>query len=186
MEERNRLLTEIFLSKELAVCLAKIEPESIRDDLKQHVFLLLLEKPKEFITELNKTGKLKNYVVKVIFQLVRFKEDKFHRVQRKQTELPTDFTDFCIDSKLINDDDNRVVEMERHCEVGLAVILNTPSPSQGGSDNVNWYHGRLLQLYVQLGNYRAVSKETGIPIKSVFNAVKQAREEIKRKVECQL
>lgn len=172
-------------------------PEPIRDDLKQHVFILLLEKTDDFILERYATGKLKPYIVSIIYNLVRFKQDKFNRVHRRETENITDFTiidDYSEDSisgnekichnlsstKAIYDtllreyqfeqNDKNEREIERECS--------------GHLEKVYWYNKTLFKMYVELGNYRAVAKETGIPLKSVYNAIQQAREQIKTKL-CQ-
>lgn len=187
---KNSLLTEIYTSKEIGEVIGKINPEEMRDDLKQHVFLLLLEKPEAFILELHQIGKLKNYIVKVICQLVNFKQDKFHRINRRFSEVLTDFSteEKMIESvyQVVRYEDNEEIKLENKCQEELERIKGIDSPSQTGKkcNTVYWYHGVLLEQYVEKGNYRAVSKETGIPCKSVYNAVQMAKEEIKKRI-CQ-
>lgn len=189
---KNNLLSDIYQSKEISDVLIKIQPESIRDDLKQHVFLLLLEKSDEFILELHHIGKLKNYIVKVICQLVNFKKDKFYTINGKGRdgrciEISYDFSVQKLNYKEDSYKDNEDIKLEVACKKELDRIKKIDFPSQTGKKctSVSMYHGILLELYVEKGNYRAVSKETGIPCKSVYNAVQMAKEEIKRKV-CQL
>lgn len=56
-------------------------------------------------------------------------------------------------------------------------------------DNVNealgglyWYDKQILQLYIKLGTYRAVAKETHIPFPSIYKTVQKAIKQIKEKV----
>jgi hypothetical protein len=183
---KNNLLSKIYQSKEISDVLAKL-PEDIRDDLKQHVFLLLLEKSDDFILELNNIGKLNNYIVKVLCQLVNFKQDKFHRVNRRYSEVLTDFSEERLQNstyQVLKYEDSEEIKLENECRKELDRIKKIDFPSQTGKkcSSVSMYHGILLERYVEKGNYRAVSRETGIPCKSVYNAVQMAKEEIKKRV----
>jgi hypothetical protein len=188
---KDSLITEIYTSKEIGEVILKIQPEHLRDDLKQHVFLLLLEKEEEFILELHKIGKLKNYIIKILFQLVHFKKDKFHTIYGKNTEgkcieVPFDFS-IASDKYQIPIESDGNIERENDCISELDKIKGIEFPSQTGKKcgSISMYHGVLLERYVEKGNYRAVAEETGIPVKSVYNAVQMAKNEIKKRV-CQL
>jgi len=184
---KDEALTEVYKSEEIRQVMLKIQPEHLRDDLKQHVFLLLLEKPDGFVESLIGEGKLRNYIVKVICQLVNFKEDKFHRVARRGTEILTDFSivyeeaeeDFTqsqIQRRFTEIEQNDEAERQaRELEQSCALELG----------KVYWYNQALLKLYIDLGSYRAVSEQTGIPTKSVFNAIQIAKNQIKTNVLCQ-
>lgn len=45
-----------------------------------------------------------------------------------------------------------------------------------------WYDKKILELYIELGTYRAVAKETGIPYSSVFKTVQKVVKEVKQKI----
>ena len=49
-------------------------------------------------------------------------------------------------------------------------------------DNLYWYDKEILMLYIELGNYRAIQKKTGIPYASAYKTVQKAIKEIKQKV----
>lgn len=49
-------------------------------------------------------------------------------------------------------------------------------------DGLYWYDRQILELYIKLGNYRAVQKETGIPFPSVYKTVQKAAKQIRQKV----
>jgi hydroxymethylpyrimidine pyrophosphatase-like HAD family hydrolase len=52
--------------------------------------------------------------------------------------------------------------------------------------DLNWFHKSLLELYMTLGSLSKVSKQTGIPLTSVSNYIKQSKAEIKLKITEQL
>ena len=43
-----------------------------------------------------------------------------------------------------------------------------------------WYNQELLNLYSIHGSYRAVSEITKIPVKSIYNAIKKGKQQIKK------
>lgn len=199
MPTKNELLMKIYDSKEIGEVIGRINPEHLRDDLKQHVFLQLLEKPDEFIIGLETGGKLKNYIVKMICQMVHFKKDKFYFVQGhdskgNQREIYVDLqrlqvvTDNVHDNGYFSDPKyflyhesfDAVNKPEEQAQHRAEDLCNEEL------EKVYWYNRDLLKLYVELGSYEAVAQEVGIPKKSVFNAVKKAKEQIKSKVLCQL
>lgn len=45
-----------------------------------------------------------------------------------------------------------------------------------------WYDREILMLYIELGNYRAIEKKTGIPYASAYKTVQKVIKEIKQKV----
>lgn len=184
----SSLLTEIYQSKEIGEVIGKIEPEHMRDDLKQHVFLTLLEKEESFILELHGKGKLKNYIVKVICQMVHFTGDKFHRINRRSTENLVDFSIIDETGQETGGMSHKAIYdqmlgsyREDQNEINLAKLEQACSEE---IENVYWYNAELLKRYIALGNYRAVAKETGIPVKSVYNAIKAAKDQIKQRVLC--
>jgi hypothetical protein len=47
-------------------------------------------------------------------------------------------------------------------------------------DKLYHYNAELLKLYAEIGTYRGVSEATNIPVKSIHNAVRKARIQVKR------
>jgi DNA-directed RNA polymerase specialized sigma24 family protein len=178
------LLTSVYISKEVEDVIKKIKPDYIRDDVKQHAFLTLFEKEETFILDLHSRDKLRQYVVKTIYNTANFSEGKFQREHRRKTELLYSFNeDIDEDSDstmsaiglaacdhVINgarDEENRM-DYEELIEA-CPVIL----------DKVYWYNKLLLKKYMELGTYRAVSKDVGLPVMTVFKAVKNAQKQAK-------
>lgn len=49
-------------------------------------------------------------------------------------------------------------------------------------EGLYWYDREILKLYIELGNYRAIEKKTGIPYASAYKTVQKVVKEIKQKV----
>lgn len=123
------------------------------DDLIQYVFCIICEEDKEFIVSLAKQGKLRSYVCKILFNTRRWQRTEYNK-QLAANEIPTEVF------KEVADYQYNEIE----------IPLN----------KLYWYKARVLELYAELGNYRAVSEKTTIPLCSIFNTVQQARKEIKK------
>jgi len=46
-------------------------------------------------------------------------------------------------------------------------------------NNLEWYEQEVVRLYIKLGNYRAVGKETGIPYTTIFKTIRKVFDRIK-------
>ena len=57
------ILTEIYCSDEVKEVVGKLEPQHLQQDILQHTFLELFEKPAKFIEDLHQRGKLKPDIV---------------------------------------------------------------------------------------------------------------------------
>lgn len=153
---RNVLL-EIYESKEITEVLKKVKNP---DDIRQHVFLTLLEKKEEDIEDLITRGKLKAYIVKMIYNTQSHHRTKYqkemgfnvHTVEFTQEhETPGEAEDFEFENKIV-----KAVE-------GLDLFKN-----------------KMIKAYAKYGTMRAVSEATLIPLPTVHRVIKQAREKIKQ------
>jgi DNA-directed RNA polymerase specialized sigma24 family protein len=152
---KNSILTEIYLSKEVDVMIRSIKPEHLQDDIKQHCFTELFEKSEEFILDLHNRKKLKNYIIKILYNTSRWARTPFHNQLGRET--PTEFIQDC--------------ECEQYEEVNIEPVLN----------KIYWYKVELIRLYAEHGTFQKVSDLTGIPLKSVYTTIIEARKEIKKK-----
>jgi len=123
------------------------------EDLIQYVFCIICEEDKDFIVSLAKQGKLRSYVCKILFNTRRWQRTEYHK-QLAANEIPTEVF--------------KEVADQSYSEIEIPL------------NKLYWYKARVLELYAELGNYRAVSEKTTIPLCSIFNTVQQARKEIKK------
>lgn len=163
------LLTEIYESKEVRDVIAKLKPVHLQQDILQHTFCELFQKPHPFIEDLHERGKLKSYIVKILYNTATYHRTSFEREQGKgqAKEIPTDF---CISSpyEVIRFVEEEKERQQEYSDIACAVA------------KVYWYKADLIKLYAELGTYQAVAKQTGIPISSVFKTIKETRQEIKK------
>jgi len=122
-------------------------------DLIQHVFVIICEQDKDFILDLASRGKLKAYVVRMLYNTNRWSKSNYAKEQATN-EIPTEsFAD---------------IPDEQFSEINIPL------------NKIYWYKAEVLKLYAEIGNYRGVAEKTGIPTASIFQTVKQAKNEIKR------
>lgn len=120
-------------------------------DLIQHVFCIICEEDKDFIVDLANRQKLKGYVIKILYNTSKWQRTNYSK-QLAENEVPTD---------IFEDVPDTVYE-----EIDIPL------------HKLHFYKAGILELYAALGNYRAVSRQTTIPISNIFDTVKKARKEI--------
>lgn len=151
----RQLLEDLYKSKELKECLAKIRPVEVQQDVLQHTFTELLLKDESFILDIWNRGKLTAYVAKMLYNMANLQRSSFNYPNRHDyypEHLP------------------EVVEVK---EEKIDVPL----------DKLYWYEAEILKLYAEHGSYRKVEELTGISHVSVYNTVKKARINIKKKMD---
>lgn len=186
MTTKESLLTEIYSSREVKECLTYLQPEDLREDILQHCFLELLQKSDEFILDLNSRGKLKSYIVKILYNTAHFSKTSFRKQLGKET--PTDILnsinfkewenedeekDWREPSKAFSKSINELEEKEQRTneeekEKKVYKVLNS----------LYWYKKEIFELYVELGTIRQVYELTGIPKSSIHKTIKDVRKEI--------
>jgi DNA-directed RNA polymerase specialized sigma24 family protein len=160
VKNKNEIITALYNSNEVNDLIKKIKPAELQDDLKQYAFTVLCEKPDEFIIELNNKKQLKFFLVKIISNSVFSNRSGFLTQHKLNDELHVDVMEQQVDS---SDNYHELIDK----------CVNE-------SKNLYWYNQELLNLYSIHGSYRAVSNITKIPVKSIYNAIKKAKQQIKK------
>lgn len=159
---RNDIISELYQSKEVNELISKIRPVELQDDLKQYAFAVLLEKPDQFIIDLHNKKQLRYFLVKIITNSVFTNRSGFMTLHKLSNNIDVD---------AISDID----DMSSNCH---DLLDNCNKEIK----NIYWYNAELLNLYAIHGSYRKVADITQIPTKSVYNAIKKAKEQIKEKI----
>ncbi len=175
---RNVLL-KIYESKEITECLKRITRKDLADDIKQYVFLQLFERPESEIQDLHDRGKLKAYIVKMIYNTDRFKDSPFTRqygFNRNVKEIterdhPIDESD--NEEELFQMEQARLIEefvseIDRKIEIGVPLNQLPLKPLEVD----------MVRLYSDHGNFRLVEALTGIPRTTIHRAVQKAKKAI--------
>lgn len=163
---RNQIIEQLFTGKNFLECISKMEPEHLRDDLKQEVMLIVCEWPEDKVRGLWQRKELEFYVVRVILNLIRSNTSPFYKKFRTLSEQLNGF-------EIADDYDHE----EREIREGLQDI------ALGEINKLYWYDAELLRLYLQLGSFRAIERETKIPYVSCFKSVKKSLAILKTKAE---
>lgn len=163
---KNEIIEQLFKSKEFNDCIAKMEPDHLRDDLKAEVILILLEKEERDLVAIHAKGELKFYTVRIIINLIRSKTSLFYRRYRQPL---AELTDRFLSDEMSSMEER--IEREHMEERAMSEI-----------DNLYWYNSGILKLYMKHGNYRAIEEETGIPYSSAYKTIKKSFAEIKQKI----
>ncbi len=161
---KEQIILQLYRNEAIENCLENCCPAHLRMDLKQHIFIILLDKTEADIISMHTKGMLQFYVIRTILNSVRGNgRSDFNRLFNSCGVELKDSTSIFYEE--YNHDEERLMN---ECEAAAQELY--------------WYNKHLLDEYIKLGSYRAVSKAIGIPTMAVFEAVKTAKEQIKKKV----
>lgn len=163
---KNEIVEQLFVSREFNDCINKMEPDHLRDDLRAEVALILLETDERKLIEIHKNGGLKFYTVRIIMNLIQSKTSMFYKLYRQQV---AEITDRFIAGE---EQDFKARAEKEHIEDKAIKEI----------DNLYWYNEKMIRLYMQYGNYRAIEQVTKIPYSSAYKTIQKSFEEIKQKV----
>lgn len=156
---KQNIIQEYYLSDWMNDAIGKMHPEDLRKDLKQEVFMVLLEMDEAKLIELHTNGFLKFYAVRTMLNMIKSDRSKFYQMFRNFTELGTK-------------DQAEEIYQER-AEVCFDCAFNT-SREQLYEKDMFWHY-----TYTFNRNALALSKETGIPYKTVTRTLQNAKQRIK-------
>lgn len=171
---RNDIVERLFRSDDFAQVLKKV-PVARRDDIRQEAMIVLLNKDDDTIIDSHKNDRLRSFAAAIVYKLTHNHEDKTNRQYRQSTEIP--FSNFCEEKTdtLLAQKSYNSHESEQG-EIDYEELLES---CQVHTDKLYWYYKDIMIRYARLGTFRAVSTETGIPVSSIYEAVKKARHQIK-------
>ena len=157
-----QIITDIYNSGELKKVCQNIGGD-YWFDLQQEVTLILLEKPTEKIIELQASGFLKWYIVRIIMSQFKSNNSAFHKKYRHfDHNYPTHELLDCYHPIFEETDHEYHKESQRKADA-----LKRAFTALDKSNSFP-YEQRLLDLYLQVGKKRKVSEMTGIPYRTVL------------------
>jgi hypothetical protein len=163
---KNEIVEQLFTSKEFNDCINKMEPDHLRDDLRSEVVLILLETDDSKLQEIHRTGGLRYFTVRIIMNLIQSKTSRFYKLYRQQVVEITD--------RFIAGEDQDFEARAAKEEIEDKAIKEI--------DNLYWYNGEMVKLYMKYGNYRAIEENTRIPYTSAYKTIQKSFQEIKQRV----
>lgn len=184
---RNQIIESLYNDERFNDCISKMEPESLREDLKSEVILIMLGQPEEKLISMFKKDELIFFAVKVITNMVQSKTSPFHKMFRgKSTGFFDNFYESAEEEAVKADAiwfNNRYAELNNRngnlelkarlkkeeqedplyeilLKVKRIVYQDKPQYIKELEDiGVNWYSQYMLSLYMKEGTYRAMEKE---------------------------
>ncbi len=184
---KNDIIGKLFSSKEFNDCINKMEPEHLRDDLKSEVVMILLEMDEKKIIDLHQKNELKFYAVRIILNLMQSSSSPFYKKFRGLERVYMD--DMAVEhdrsegQRLFNDAaqiaDASFIDVEGVFTERVA-REEMEDLALKEVDNLYWYDREIIRLYLQLGSYRKVEAETGIPWESIYFSIAKARKKIRQ------
>lgn len=178
---RDKIIADLFTGKNFTDCIAKMEPEQLRDDLKQEVILIICELDEGKLIGLWQRKELEFFTVRVILNQIKSNSSPFARKFRNNLlmfmdEVNDDMQGLNVSPNWVHSDISPDEFEERlvHEEVQALAIEEI--------NKLHWYHRGLIELYSKHGNYRAIEKETGIPFGSCYKSIRKALDGIKNRV----
>ncbi len=163
------ILTRLYNDQGLNDCLEKFVAPQYREDFKQELFLILLEKPDKVI-EAETDNKLRFYVVRIIINLSRQTRNIFHKkyLSNTTTEIRT--------ADLEYPEENHVEEKQEREKREESILK--------GIENLDdhfgtFYYRELIKAVARYGSMSETERQVGIPTCSISRAVKKVRDHLK-------
>lgn len=173
----NDIITDYYNNKDLDTFFNNIAGDWAIE-LKQDVFLIVCEYDRDKIMSMVSKKQLKFFIIRVALNQYRSKHSKFYYQNFKNQSISISIID---DESIENADailySNLLYEVQGQTERDIKE-LNLLA-MENSIDNLRYFEKEILKLYLLLGTYKKVSEETGIPIRSVANGVKNAINNVK-------
>ena len=155
---RNQIISELYLSKDINDAIDKMQPYELQDDLKQEVFLVLCEMDEQRLFQMFKDGYLKYFIVRTILNMAKSDRSNFSRTFRRTYE---EVQDHYHNEEY---DDSLSIKLARSMEV------------------LHWYEKEIFRVYSETGNLLQVSRDTKIPYRSLLKTIKKVKTLLKYKI----
>ncbi len=174
MDKLTDIISILYTSRELDECISKVVAPRHRDDFKQELFLILLEKPPQEIVRIAETGKLLYYVVRIILNLSRQERNIYHtKYLDKKTEYNTDRVLQSCEEELGIEERQEKETAEDAALYEFRLMDDKLRP--GGFP----YYRSLVELVVKYGSLREAEQATGIPRSTLHDTIVKVRNYLK-------
>ena len=162
---RNEITQELYTSKEIASAIGKMQPASLRNELKQEMFLALCSITDDKFFNLYENGALKFWLVRCMLNMIRSTtmNHPFFRNFRAKSESLEGF------ENIPNEEPDDKEEREK--------LFNLIEENR---KDLHWYENQLLDTWVDLGfNQKEVYRKTKIPYMSIVKTISAIKLKLK-------
>jgi len=168
---KNEILNEICNDEKYIDYCYSVAGCDLYKDLFQYVCLYLLEINDDKLIKLHKEGGLRMYVARIIYISIHSNRSEFKKQlygKLKTEELPENIN--TNDDDFNDEEQIKKIESEIDKEITKSIKKNI-YPAQA----------KLFEIYVDCGNYKEVSRVTGIPYLTVRKHIQSFQNKIKNK-----
>ena len=161
---RNSIIEKLWNSQELKEAIAKMQPEDLQDDLRSEIFKVLCEMDEDKLVDMYNRNVLRFYLVRTMLSMIKSDRSTFFNKFRRTFTEWTEKHDAPDSTDTIQADE-------------IAVKLNNSLKI------LHWYELEIFRLYSENGqNIMSLSRDTGIPYRSLMKTVKKTRTLLKYKI----
>lgn len=168
MKSRKEIIADLYESKDVKNALSKMQPASIRDDLKQEIFVILCNLSDDKFWNLVKNNALKFWFARTMLNLIYQSRptESFFKNFRAKFESLDDFNS--LPDTLVDDESNNDQLDLIYDKLEFAV------------DNLHWYEKGILEIYIECRmNQKEVSRQTQIPYMSIVRTISSIKEKLR-------
>jgi DNA-directed RNA polymerase specialized sigma24 family protein len=155
----------MYEDPDIAEAIGKMDPPDLRDDLRQEIFLVLAEMDEALLIQRYNEGWLRYYIVRTMLNMIKSDRSTFYNRFRRGFEELGDIGERLQD------------EGQEEAEKSL----------EGHLSQLHWYERKLIEIYSENGrNVAKISRETGIPYRSLFKTIKKTKALLKTEIKSKL
>ena len=157
--DKNKIIAELWMSKEVNDAFGKMQPEELQYDLKAEVFMVLCEMDDAKLIGMYERNETRFYLVRTMLNMIKSDRSTFWKKYRN-------FVEYEYNEKIDNVQNSIIDLMEESIE------------------KLHWYQKEILRLYTFEFNKNAkeLSRTTGIPYMSIIRTLKQTKTELKKNI----
>lgn len=165
MRKKEKIIQDVYLSKELNNLLSKIKPQAIRDDLRQEIALALMELPNKKIMSLFASNDLIRYTLVMTWNMAIGKGHRFSNAHKILESIKA--IEYVNATKPLP-------------ELSLSMADKAESILKSKNKDIHDDHeARIFNKYVELGSARKVATYYRIPLNHVCNIINKVKSELK-------
>lgn len=161
----------LYGNKKINQLLNKLNPAELREDAKQELFLILASMPDEKFMKIHQTPNESGLIfwsIRTLCNMMKSDRSTFARTFRLQP-IPFDVMHEKVNHSL--DEFNGKETPEIHLLIDQEL------------KDLHWYESAAFQEYIKSGSIVQLSRDTGIPYRSLFKTIKSTREKLKKRVQ---
>lgn len=164
--ECNKLIEDIYSSKEINAFIQSINPESLQADLRQELALALLSIDCEKIKEISASNGLMGYSIKILSNMAFSSTSPFYKKFRK------------------NDYENAIAYLKSQMVLPelnpkLSKLVNERLMLKYTIDEMEAHEAILFNKYAELRSCQQVADFYSIPLKHVKDVIRKTKQELK-------